>query len=105
MKRTLSWLLAFCLLASPAAFAEETDGSRTVLLQKNGLTLYRATSVGENDTLNYRVDSPAFESDDASLADYLTRNVTEPLAALCGMGSKWVNTTPTSFWSSLTLAL
>ena len=85
MKRTLSWLLAFCLLASPAAFAEETDGSRTVLLQKNGLTLYRSTSVGENDTLNYRVDSPAFESDDASLADYLTRNVTEPLAALCGM--------------------
>ena len=25
MKRTLSWLLAFCLLASPAAFAEVSD--------------------------------------------------------------------------------
>jgi len=93
MKRALSWLLAFCLLASPAAFAEETDGSRMVLLQKNGLTLYRAASVGENDTLTYRVDSPAFECDDAALADYLTQNITEPLAALCDMQPLSADTT------------
>lgn len=93
MKRALSWLLAFCLLASPAAFAEQTDGSRTVLLQKNGLTLYRAASVGENDTLTYRVDSPAFECDDAALADYLTQNITEPLAALCDMQPLSADTT------------
>ena len=93
MKRALSWLLALCLFTAPAAFAEEADGARTVLLQKNGLTLYRAANVGENDTLTYRVDSPVFECDDASLADYLTRNVTEPLAALCGMDPLSADTT------------
>lgn len=84
MKRALALLLALCLLSAavPAAFAEDTEPVKTVELEKDGLTIFRCKTSGETDTMKFKVDYPAFESDDESLATYLTQTVADPLLAL-----------------------
>lgn len=79
MKRVLAMLLACCLLATGAA-AEGT--TQTVELEKDGVTVLRVTDGTETDNIQYQVEYPAFQAEDASLSDYLTRTVTTPLLAL-----------------------
>ena len=81
MKRLLALATALCILWASAA-AEAPAGERSVELTGDGLTVYRVSATGEDDALQYKLDYPAFESDDASLAEYLTGAVTEPLLAL-----------------------
>ena len=82
MKRALALLLTFCLLSASCAMARETGETRTVELEKDGLTVYRVLYGGETDTLKYKEEYPAFACADTALSDYLTRTVTEPLLAL-----------------------
>ncbi len=81
MKRFFALVTALCILWA-SAYAEAPAGERSVELTGDGLTIYRVSATGEDDTLQYKVDYPAFESDDASLAAYLTGAVAEPLLAL-----------------------
>ena len=81
MKRVLALIAALCLL-TVSAVAESAGDTRAVELEKDGLTVYRCKSVGQTDTQTYKLDYPAFESSDATLASYLTQTVAEPLLAL-----------------------
>ena len=81
MKRALALLMTLCMLMGTAV-AESTDGTQTVELEKDGLTILRTKTSGETDTLKYKVDYPAFESADTTLSDYLTQTVTDPLLKL-----------------------
>jgi hypothetical protein len=81
MKRFLALATALCILWA-SAVAEAPAGDRSVEVTGDGLTIYRVSATGEDDTLQYKLDYPAFESEDASLAEYLTGAVTEPLLAL-----------------------
>lgn len=82
MKRALALLLALCLLLGSTAFAEETGGTQTVDLEKDGLTVMRTKTSGETDTMKYKLDYPSFVYADASLVDYLTQTVSDPLMQL-----------------------
>ena len=81
MKRFLALLTALCLLAACAA-AEGTDATQEVAAERDGLTVLRMKTSGETDTLQYKVDYPAFQSEDTALADYLQQTVAEPLLTL-----------------------
>ena len=81
MKRFGALLVAFCLLFT-GAVAEGTGETRTAELTSDSLTVYRVKETGQNDTQQYTLDYPAFESQDDSLAAYLTQTITEPLLAL-----------------------
>ena len=81
MKRVLALIAALCLL-TVSAVAESAGDTRAVEMVKDGLTVYRCKSVGQTDTQTYKLDYPAFESSDATLASYLTQTVAEPLLAL-----------------------
>jgi len=82
MKRALALLIALCLLVGSTAFAEDTSGTQTVDLEKDGLTILRTKTSGETDTMKYKVDYPSFEYADATLVDYLTKTVSDPLKNL-----------------------
>jgi hypothetical protein len=47
MKRALALLLTFCLLSASCAMARETGETRTVELEKDGLTVYRVLYGGK----------------------------------------------------------
>ncbi|MCE5344099.1 MAG: hypothetical protein LLF96_11040 [Eubacteriales bacterium] len=82
MKRALALLVTFCLLFGSAAATGDTGETRTVELTKDGVTVYKVEASGTTDTLQYKVQYPAFECEDATLQSYLTQAVTTPLLAL-----------------------
>jgi hypothetical protein len=81
MKRFWALLTVLCILWASAA-AVALGGERTVELTGESFTLYRVQEEGETDALQYKLDYPAFDSEDPSLVEYLTGAVAAPLLAL-----------------------